>query len=159
MIPDVMTLAKSLGNGVPIGACIAGGRAAEILQPGNHGSTFGGNPLASRAALAVLDVMETEDICERAAVLAEILTAGFTSRLATLDGVVEIRNKGLMIGIELETPCGSLVKQALDAGVLINVTADTVVRLLPPLVMSDEEAEQLLDLVCPLITRFCAATH
>ena len=154
--PDVMTLAKALGNGVPIGACLAHGEAAELFAPGSHGSTFGGNPLACAAGLAVLDAMEGERLWERAARHGERLMAGFRQRLADQEGVTEIRGRGLMIGIELDRPCAELVKRALESGLLINVTADSVVRLLPPLVMSDSEAEQLLDGVSGLIGQFLA---
>ena len=149
--PDVVTLAKALANGVPIGACIAGGAATGILGPGSHGTTFGGNPLAARAALAVLDVIETDGLVERAATLGKRLLEGFRQALAGQPGIRDIRGKGLMIGIELDHPCGQLVTQALEAGLLINVTAGRVVRLLPPLVMSDAEADRLVSTLAPLI--------
>lgn len=155
--PDVMTLAKALGNGVPIGACLARGEAAQCLQPGTHGSTFGGNPLACRAALAVLETMETEQLCTRAEYLGRLLQQGFQNSLGTLPGVQSIRNKGLMIGIELDRPCAGLVTQALDAGLLINVTADKVIRLLPPLILSDAEAEQIVAKVSELVKTFLSA--
>lgn len=154
--PDVMTLAKGLGNGVPIGACLAGGKAAGVLQAGNHGSTFGGNPLACRAALATLDVIEHDGLTSRAAELGAQLLGALRERLAGCAGVVDVRGLGLLIGIELDRPCGALVQQALDRRLLINVTAERVVRLLPPLIMSDEEAAQLVDTLCPLIVEFCA---
>ncbi|HJP37134.1 MAG TPA: aspartate aminotransferase family protein [Gammaproteobacteria bacterium] len=153
--PDVMTLAKSLGNGVPIGACLAGPRAASVLQPGTHGSTFGGNPLACRAALAVLSAVERELLLDRCNLLSDKIMSEFNNTLATLDGVREIRGKGLMIGIQLDRPCGELVGRGLDAGILINVTGDNVVRLLPPLIMSDEEAGHMVSAVCSLIEAFC----
>jgi acetylornithine aminotransferase len=152
--PDVMTLAKALGNGVPIGACLAKGKAAEVLTPGTHGSTFGGNPLACSAALAVLNTIEQDKLVERAASLGNKLLHDFTHRLAGHPQVVAIRGMGLLIGIELEIGCASLVAKALESGVLINVTADNVVRLLPPLVMSDEQAEQLVEVVSVLIENF-----
>lgn len=155
LLPDVMTLAKSLGNGVPIGACLAGPRAAAVLQPGTHGSTFGGNPLACSAALAVVSVLENESIVERCNFLSGKVMSEFESALAGVDGVREIRGKGLMIGIQLEHPCGELVGRALEAGILINVTAENVVRLLPPLTMSDEEATHMVSTVCALIEAFC----
>jgi acetylornithine/N-succinyldiaminopimelate aminotransferase len=155
--PDVMTLAKSLGNGVPIGACLAGPKASELLQPGMHGSTFGGNPLACRAALAVLTVIEEESLIERCKILSRNIEAELKRTLEPLAGVVQVRNKGLMIGIELDRPCGELVARGIDAGILINVTADNVVRLLPPLVMSDDEAGHMVSTVCGLIEAFCAA--
>ncbi|MEE9343666.1 MAG: aspartate aminotransferase family protein [Gammaproteobacteria bacterium] len=152
--PDVMTLAKGLGNGVPIGACLADGKAADVFQPGSHGSTFGGNPLATRAAIEVINVIKEQQLDKRAAQLGDRMKEAFSSRLSHLDGVVAIRGKGLMIGIELQTPCAALVTQALDKGLLINVTADSVVRLLPPLIISDDEAHRIIDLTCELIINF-----
>ena len=152
--PDVMTLAKALGNGVPIGACLAKGEAAELFGPGNHGSTFGGNPLACAAALSVLETMTETRLWEQAARLGEHLLAGLRSSLAGQAGVTEIRGIGAMIGIELDRSCGELVGQALAQGLLINVTADSVVRLLPPLVMNTEEADQLVRELSQLIVRF-----
>ncbi|AGM41412.1 acetylornithine aminotransferase [Spiribacter salinus M19-40] len=149
--PDVVTLAKALANGVPIGACIAGGAATGVLGPGSHGTTFGGNPLATRAALAVLDVIEADGLAARAATLGTRIREGFRDRLAGEPGVREIRGRGLMIGIELAHPCPQLVAQALAAGLLINVTAGQVVRLLPPLIMSDAEADQLVSTLAPMI--------
>ncbi|HCO44094.1 aspartate aminotransferase family protein [Immundisolibacter sp.] len=153
--PDVMTLAKGLANGLPIGACLAGGRALDILGAGNHGSTFGGNPLACRAALATLDIIEREGYVERAGRLGGQLLSALNERLSGCAGVVDIRGQGLLIGIELDRPCTELVERALERRLLINVTADRVVRLLPPLVMSDDEAGLLLDTLCPLIVEFC----
>jgi len=153
--PDVMTLAKSLGNGVPIGACLAGPKAAELLQPGSHGSTFGGNPLACRAALAVMSVMEDESLADRSRLLSERVMTDFNERLQAIGGVREIRAKGLMIAIELDRPCAELVGKGLEAGILINVTADKVVRLLPPLIMSDEEAVYMVSKVCEVVEAFC----
>ena len=152
--PDVMTLAKALGNGVPIGACLAKGKAAEVLTPGTHGSTFGGNPLACSAALAVLNTMEQDKLVARAEELGTRLVNDFKHRLAEHPQVVEIRNMGLLIGIELETACTDLVAKALESGMLINVTANNVVRLLPPLVMSDEEADKLVEVISVLIENF-----
>lgn len=152
--PDVMTLAKALGNGVPIGACLAKGEAAELFGPGNHGSTFGGNPLACAAALTVLETMTETRLWEQATRLGEYLLAGIKSSLAEQAGVTEIRGVGAMIGIELDRPCGELVGRALAQGLLINVTADTVVRLLPPLVMNTEEADQLIRELSQLIVQF-----
>ncbi len=151
IIPDVMTLAKGLGNGVPIGACLASGAAAEVFSPGNHGSTFGGNPLACRVALTVLDSIESNQLVARAAQLGERMHQGFQSRLGTQQGVASIRVSGLMIGIELDRPCSELVTQALEQGILINVTADRVVRLLPPLIISDSECDEIIDMVSELI--------
>lgn len=154
IVPDVMTLAKSLGNGVPIGACLARGTAAEVFQPGNHGSTFGGNPLACRAALAVMDTLGKEHLADRATQLGEHMLAQFKQSLQDVEGIVDIRGKGLMLAIELEQPCGELVGQALDKGLLINVTAEKVVRLLPPLIINDAEADQIVNGVSDLIKGF-----
>ena len=154
--PDVITLAKGLGNGVPIGACLARGEAAELFQPGNHGSTFGGNPLACAAALAVLDTMAKLAIHERAEELGLRLLTAFELALGEQDYVQDIRGLGLMIGIELDRPCAKLVGMALERGLLINVTADTTVRLLPPLVISDDEADQLVHDLTTLIADFIA---
>jgi acetylornithine aminotransferase len=152
--PDVMTLAKGLGNGVPIGACLARGEAAEVFRPGNHGSTFGGNPLAASAALAVLRTMEDEGLVERAALLGSRLLGRLTARLKDLGGVVSVRGSGLMLGIELDRPCADLVQQALQRKLLINVTADTVVRLLPPLILDDSQVDEISTIVCELIENF-----
>ncbi len=156
ILPDVLLLAKALGNGVPMGACLARGAAAELFQPGRHGSTFGGNPLACRAALAVIEVMEQEGLVARSAALGERLLARFRQALGELPGVVSIRGQGLMLGIELDRPCTELMGRALDQGLLINVTADTVVRLLPPLILGEDEAERLADGLCTLIRDFLA---
>lgn len=152
--PDVMTLAKALGNGVPIGACLAKGKAATLFQPGHHGSTYGGNPLVTSAALAVVETMENEKLAERATYLGEHMSASFTEQLKDLEGVVEIRAKGLMLGIQLDKPCADLVKAGLDAGILINVTAGDVVRLLPPLIITDEQAHEIVTKVSELIHHF-----
>jgi acetylornithine/N-succinyldiaminopimelate aminotransferase len=157
IVPDVMTLAKGLGSGVPIGACLAAGRATGVFKPGNHGSTFGGNPLACVAALTTLDVIESDGLMARAVTIGDAIRNGLRQALAGNAGVVDIRGDGLMIGIELDRPCGDLVKQALAAGLLINVTADKVVRLLPPLVMSDAEAAELVALLGRLIKEFLGA--
>ncbi|MES9860311.1 MAG: aspartate aminotransferase family protein [Candidatus Thiodiazotropha sp. LLP2] len=154
ILPDVMTLAKGLGNGMPIGACLAKGAAAEVLAPGNHGSTFGGNPLACRVAMSVLDVMESQNLSERAAQLGERFQSEFESNLDSLPGVLKIRSKGLMIGIELDRPCGELVSKSLDQGLLINVTANNVIRLLPPLVISDEQQQEIIGKVSTLVADF-----
>ncbi|MGR8919962.1 MAG: acetylornithine/succinylornithine family transaminase [Gammaproteobacteria bacterium] len=154
IVPDVVTLAKALGNGVPIGACVARGAAAEVLQPGTHGSTFGGNPLAARAALAVIEVIERDGLVERAAALGQRLHDGFVARLGGRSGVREIRHNGLMLGIVLDRDCPELVGTALEAGLLINVTAGSVVRLLPPLILSDAEADVLVDKLATLIETF-----
>jgi len=155
--PDVMTLAKALGNGVPIGVCLARGKAAEVLQPGNHGSTFGGNPLVSAAALAVIDTMEKENLVARAAQLGTQLIDAFSAKLTNNDHITDIRGLGLLIGIELDIDCAELVVAALDEGLLINVAAGNVVRLLPPLILTDVEAELLVDKLCTLIEHFTAS--
>ncbi len=157
-VPDVMTLAKSLGNGVPIGACLARGEAARVLQAGNHGSTFGGNPLACRAALAVIDELEKGRYHERAAKLGQRMLADLTERLQNVKGVKQIRGKGLMLGIELDRPCKDIMLRTLERGVLANVTADKVVRLLPPLIINDAEADQLTQVVADVVRDFLAGT-
>ena len=154
--PDVMTLAKGLGSGVPIGACLAAGKAGGVFKPGNHGSTFGGNPLACTAALTTLAVIEEDGLLKRAAALGEKLRADFGKALEGQAGVVAIRGDGLMIGIELDRPCGELVTRALERGLLINVTADKVVRLLPSLVFTDDDARELVSMLAPLIREFLA---
>jgi acetylornithine aminotransferase len=154
--PDVMTLAKGLGNGVPIGACLAAGTAARLFGPGNHGSTFGGNPLACAAALATLRIIEDEGLMRNAVELGDRIRAELGARLGNQRGVREIRGQGLMIGIELAHPCGELVQQALERGLLINVTADTVVRLLPPLNFTREQADTLVAMLSALILEFLA---
>ncbi len=154
ILPDVMTLAKGLGSGVPVGACLAAGKAAGTFKPGNHGSTFGGNPLASTAALTTLEIMEQDNLLSHATAIGDFLLQGFRERFNNATGVVSIRGQGLIIGIELNKPCGDLVQRALAHGLLINVTADTVIRLLPPLVLTQAEAQQVLDIVCPLVTDF-----
>ncbi len=153
---DVTTVAKALGNGVPIGACLARGPAAEILIPGSHGTTFGGNPLACRAGLAVLDVIERDGLVGRAGELGDRMLDGFRARLEGRAGVRAIRGRGLMLGIELDRDCGELVRRALDAGLLINVTAGSVIRLLPPLVIDDAQADAIVDGVSALVEAFLA---
>jgi acetylornithine aminotransferase len=154
IVPDVMTLAKGLGSGVPIGACLAAGRAAGVFKPGNHGSTFGGNPLACCAALTTLEVIEADGLMAQASKLGEAIRGGLRSGLSGVSGLVEVRGDGLMIGVELDRPCADLVTRGLHAGLLINVTADKVVRLLPPLVMNDAEGAELVAALVPLITEF-----
>jgi acetylornithine aminotransferase len=153
-LPDVATLAKALGNGVPVGACLARGKAADMMQPGSHGTTFGGNPLACRAAIAVLESLEQEQCVANAAKLGAQMLAGFSSILADLDAVTDIRGLGLMIGIELDRPCGELVSKAVEQGLLINVTADRVIRLLPPLILTDKQADIIVEHVSNLVREF-----
>lgn len=156
VMPDVMTLAKALGNGVPIGACLARGEAANLFQPGNHGSTFGGNPLASRAALAVIEVLEGNNLAQRAEVLGNRLLDGFKQALKDVQGIKEIRGTGLMLGIELDKDAPDLVALALKEKLLINVTAGNVIRLLPVLVMSDSEADQIVSTLSKLLKAYLA---
>ena len=154
ILPDVMPLAKGLASGVPIGAVVAHGAAAEVFQPGNHGTTFGGNPLAMRAGLVTIAAMEEEGLLENAATIGQMIMSGIERGLAGTPGFVEVRGQGLMIGIELDRPCGALVARALEAGLVLNVTADRVVRLLPPLIFRAEHAGQLVDTLVPMIRRF-----
>jgi acetylornithine aminotransferase len=154
--PDVMTLAKGLGSGVPIGACLAKGAAAKVFKPGNHGTTFGGGPLVCVAALTTLDVIEKDGLMENAARMGEVITEGLKRELAGVAGVKEIRGMGLMIGIELDRPCGDITKRALGAGLVINVTAERVIRLLPPLVIREAEAKQLVSILAPVVRDFLA---
>ena len=157
IVPDVITLAKGLGSGMAIGACLAKGIAAEVFKPGNHASTFGGNPLACTAALTTLEVIEEEDLLRNAMELGDFMRTMFKAQLAGLSDVRQIRGQGLMIGIELSKPCGDLVKEALKQGLLINVTSDKVVRLLPPLVMQRSEAEQVVNTLSAIVKEFLAA--
>jgi acetylornithine aminotransferase len=152
--PDVITLAKGLGSGIPIGACIAGNVAGEIFKPGNHASTFGGNPLACAAAIATLDIIEEESLMCNALVQGDFMRKYFHEQLGNLDSVTQIRGQGLMIGIELTKPCGELVSNALKQRLLLNVTADNVVRLLPSLGIKQNETEQIVDMVSTLIKEF-----
>jgi len=154
VMPDVIALAKGLGSGVPIGACLARGAAADVFQPGNHGSTFGGNPLACAAALATLEVIEKEKLLDNARVRGEAIRSGLRQALAGVHGVVEIRGEGMMIGIELDRPCGELVGVARDAGVLINVTADKVIRLVPPLIYGAAEVDALVAAVSGIVRNY-----
>lgn len=155
--PDVMSLAKGLGSGVPIGACLAAGKAAGLWGPGNHGSTFGGNPLACVAALTTLAVIEEDGLLARASLLGETIQQGLRAALKDVAGVVDVRGHGLMLGVELDRPCADLVGRALEAGLLINVTADKVVRLLPPLIFSDADVAELVSKLSSLIREFLTA--
>jgi acetylornithine/N-succinyldiaminopimelate aminotransferase len=156
--PDVMTLAKGLGSGVPIGACVARGEAADVFKPGNHGSTFGGNPLACAAGLATLQVVENDNLLANVNRVGAALIAGFERELAGVAGIKAIRGLGMIIGIELDRPCAELVKLALAAHLLINVTADNVIRLVPPLIMNADEAAQLVGGLSPIIREFLTRT-
>lgn len=157
IVPDVATLAKGLGSGVPIGACLTAGKAAGLFKPGNHGSTFGGNQLATTAALTTLDVIEKDNLRANAVAVGQLIRSGLAEALAGVSGVVDIRGQGLMLGIELDRPCGELVTRALDAGLLINVTAEKVVRLLPPLTFGVDEGRELVSRLSKLIRDFLAA--
>ena len=154
VMPDVIALAKGLGSGMPIGACLARGAAADVFKPGNHGSTFGGNPLACAAALATLDAIEDEKLLDNARVRGEAIRSGLRQALDGVHGVVDIRGEGLMIGIELDRPCAELVAVARDAGVLINVTADTVIRLVPPLIYGAAEVDALVSAVSGIVKNY-----
>lgn len=151
IVPDVMPLAKGLGSGVPIGAIVAGPKAAHVLQPGNHGSTFGGNPLAMRAGLETLAIMQSEHIMANAADVGTYLQAQLSAAFADQPGVISVRGKGLMIGVELSQPCGQLIGQAAERGLLISVTADTVIRLVPPLILTRAQADEIVAILKPLV--------
>ncbi|MFM2053653.1 MAG: hypothetical protein RL456_1690, partial [Pseudomonadota bacterium] len=155
--PDVMPLAKGLGSGVPIGAVVCGPKAARIFQPGNHGTTFGGNPLSMRAGVETLRIMEEEGLLENAATVGAHLRAALAQGLAGVAGVTEIRGAGLMLGIELDRPCGEILTRAMEAGLLLSVTADRVVRLVPPLVLTTAEADEIAAILVPLIKNFLGA--
>lgn len=157
--PDVMTLAKALGNGVPIGACLAAESVSGVLKAGTHGSTFGGNPLSTRAGLAVIEAMESGDIKENAEKMGHYLHTQLQEGLSDVDGVTTIRSKGLMLGIVLDRDCGELVMQALEAGLLINVTAGNVVRLLPPLTLTQEQADEMIKILITIITAFLKSSE
>lgn len=155
--PDVMTLAKGLGSGVPVGAVVTHGKAATVLQPGNHGSTFGGNPLAMRAGVETIRIMEEDKLLDHVAAVGEHLKAKLQSELGSIPGFVEVRGQGLMIGVELSKSCGQLIGQAAEAGLLISVTADTVIRLVPPLILTTAEADELVTRLKPLVQAVLAA--
>jgi len=154
IVPDIMTLAKSLGNGVPIGACIANNKAADVMKPGSHGSTFGGNPLACAAGLAVIETIAQENLVERAAIAGKLLQDKLVEALASVPGVAEIRGQGLMIGIQLEKPCKQLMAEALQQGLLISVQSEYVIRLLPPLTISDEQIDTITGTLSSLVISF-----
>ncbi len=158
IVPDVMPLAKGLGSGVPIGAVVCGPKAAHVLGPGNHGTTFGGNPLAMRAGITTLDVMQRDDLLGNAAEVGAHLKASLERELDGVAGVREVRGQGLMLGIELDRPCGALLQQAADAGLLISVTADRVIRLLPALIFTKADADELVARLAPLVKAFLATS-
>jgi acetylornithine/N-succinyldiaminopimelate aminotransferase len=156
IVPDVMPLAKGLGSGVPVGACLARGAAAKVFKPGNHGTTFGGNPLAMVAAITTLDVIEKDGLLAHAGRMGELVKSGLQRELAGVAGVKDVRGMGLMLGVELDRPCGDIVKRALAAGLVSNVTADKVIRILPPLVIKEEEAKQLVSILAGVVKGFLA---
>ena len=159
IVPDVMPLAKGLGSGVPVGAVVCGPRAADVFGPGNHGTTFGGNPLAMRAGVETIRIMEEDGLLANAAEVGAALKAGLERELGGVAGVAEIRGQGLMLGIELDRPCGALLGRAADAGLMLSVTADRVIRLVPPLILSREEAAQMVAILAPLVRAFLAETQ
>jgi acetylornithine/N-succinyldiaminopimelate aminotransferase len=156
VLPDVITLAKGLASGVPVGACLARGTAAKVFKPGNHGTTFGGGPLVSVAGITTLEVIEKDGLLEHARAMGEVLMGGFKRELAGVAGVKEIRGEGLMVGIELDRPCGDITRRALAAGLVTNVTAEKVIRLLPPLVIKEAEVKQIVAILAPLVKAFLA---
>jgi acetylornithine aminotransferase len=156
IVPDVMPLAKGLGSGVPIGAVVAGPKAAHIFQPGNHGTTFGGNPLAMRAGIETLAIMEEEGLLAHAAHVGNHLKTALVTQLMNVPGVKDVRGQGLMLGIELDRPCGALLQRCADAGLMLSVTADSVVRLVPPLILSVAEADEIVAILVPQIKQFLA---
>lgn len=158
IVPDVMPLAKGLASGIPVGAVVARGAAAEVFGPGNHGTTFGGNPLAMRAGLTTLEVMEADGLLAHAQAMGTLIVDGLRRELAGVDGVVEVRGSGLMIGIELARPCPQVVARGLAAGLVVNVTADSVVRLLPPLILSREQAELGVARLAPILREAASAS-
>jgi acetylornithine aminotransferase len=156
IVPDVMPLAKGLGSGVPIGAVVAGPKAAHIFGPGNHGTTFGGNPLAMRAGVETIRIMEEQKLVENAAKVGAHLKAALEREFEGLSGVKEVRGQGLMLGIELDRPCGVILTRACEAGLLLSVTADSVIRLVPPLILSIAEADEIVAILAPIVKTFLA---
>jgi acetylornithine/N-succinyldiaminopimelate aminotransferase len=154
--PDVVPLAKGLASGVPVGACVVGGRAKGVFKPGNHGSTFGGNPLAMCGVVTTLDTMKDEGLLENALKVGDAIRGGLAAALDGVPGVVEVRGMGLMIGVELDRPCGEIVTTALERGLVVNVTADRVIRILPPLVMSETEGREVVERLAPIVREFLA---
>jgi acetylornithine/N-succinyldiaminopimelate aminotransferase len=154
IVPDVMPLAKGLGSGVPVGAIVVGPKARDVFAPGNHGTTFGGNPLSMRAGIETLRIMQEDRLLENAATVGARLKAGLERELGGLPGFVEVRGQGLMLGIELDSPCGEILNRAAEAGLLLSVTADTVVRLVPPLILSESEADEIIAKLVPVIRSF-----
>jgi acetylornithine aminotransferase len=157
--PDVMPLAKGLGSGVPVGAVVCGPRAAHVFGPGNHGTTFGGNPLAMRAGIETIRIMEQDGLLENAARVGAVLKGALQRAFAGVPGVVDIRGQGLMLGIELDRPCGELLTRAAQAGLMLSVTAERVIRLVPPLILSEDEAGQIVSILGPLVRAFLLEGH
>ncbi|WP_284336674.1 aspartate aminotransferase family protein [Comamonas sp. NoAH] len=157
IVPDVMTLAKGLGSGVPVGAVVAHNQAAQVLTAGNHGSTFGGNPLAMRAGVETIHIMEEDSLLAHTTEVGDYLKTKLETALSDLDGFVEVRGQGLMIGVELTKPCGQLIEQAAEAGLLLSVTSDTVIRLVPPLILTKDEADEIVTKLKPLVQALLAA--
>ena len=155
-LPDVVPLAKGLGSGVPVGACVTGGRAKGVFKPGNHGSTFGGNPLAMTAVVTTIDTMREENLLENALKVGDAIRENLAAALADVAGVTEVRGRGLMLGVELNRPCGEIVARALDAGLVLNVTADNVIRMLPALIMTEAEGREVVERLVPLVREFLA---
>ena len=158
ILPDVMPLAKGLGSGVPVGAVVAGPKAAHIFEPGNHGSTFGGNPLAMRAGIETIAIMERDHLIDNAAKMGAYLKASLERELAGVAGFVQVKGKGLMIGVELDRPCSALMGLALDAGLLLSVTADCIVRLVPALIIEASHCDEIVATLVPLIKKFLKPT-
>jgi len=156
IVPDVMPMAKGLGSGVPVGTVVVGPRAKDVLGPGNHGTTFGGNPLAMRAGIETMRIVAEDRLLDNAALVGERIKSGLQREWSGVPGVLEIRGQGLMLGIELDRPCGELLNKAADAGLLISVTADTVIRLLPPLIMTAAEGDEVVRILAPLVREFLA---
>ena len=154
ILPDIITIAKALGNGVPIGACLARGESSKLFQPGSHGSTFGGGPFVTKIALKVIDILEKNKMDEYAAKLGSYLIDNFKKSLEGNQGIVDVRGKGLMIGIELEKDCPNLVEKALENKLLINVTSGKVIRLLPPLIMNEKEADQVVSILTSILKKY-----
>ncbi|MEJ8820910.1 aspartate aminotransferase family protein [Variovorax humicola] len=154
--PDVMPLAKGLGSGVPIGAVVAGPKAANLFQPGNHGTTFGGNPLAMRAGIETIRIMEEQKLLENAATVGAHLKSALEREFSRMSGVKEVRGQGLMLGIELDRPCGDILNRACEAGLLLSVTADSVIRLVPPLILTIAEADEIVAILAPIVKAFLA---
>jgi len=156
IVPDVITLAKGLGSGVPVGACLARGAAAKVFKPGNHGTTFGGGPLVCAAVITTLETIERDGLVDHAKHTGDVIQGGLKKALLGYPGVKDVRGIGLMLGVELDRPCGDMTRRALEAGLVMNVTAESVIRLLPPLIITREQAEQVVSILVPLVKAFLA---